>query len=115
MKRAFRLTRSSDYKRVRHTGKSFAHPLLVLIVAPAQDRLGLKIGITAGRSVGNAVERNRAKRRLRALLDGYLSFIQPGWDIIIIARQPIVTASFDSIRQALQIQLNRSGILKAFT
>jgi ribonuclease P protein component len=111
MKREFRLTRSLDYKRVRRTGKSFAHPLLVLILAPAQDKLGVKIGITTGRSVGKAVERNRAKRRLRALVDGYLSSIQPGWDIIIIARQPIVEAPFASVKQALEYQLKRSGLL----
>ena len=113
MKREFRLTRSLDYKRVRRTGKSFAHPLLVLVVAPAQDSLGLKIGITTGRSVGKAVDRNRAKRRLRALLDGYLSSIQPGWDIIIIARQPIVKAPFGLIQEVLELQFKRSGVLKA--
>jgi ribonuclease P protein component len=113
MKREFRLTRSLDYKRVRRTGRSFAHPLLVLLVAPAQDNLGLKIGITTGRSVGKAVDRNRAKRRLKALADNYLTTIQPGWDIIIIARQPVVNAPFESIRQALEMQLKRSRILKA--
>jgi len=113
MKREFRLTRSLDYKRVRRTGRSFAHPLLVLLVAPAQDKLGLKIGITTGRSVGKAVDRNRAKRRLKALADNYLPTIQPGWDIIIIARQPVVNAPFESIRQVLEVQLKRSGILKA--
>jgi ribonuclease P protein component len=112
MKHEFRLTRSLDYKRVRRTGKSYAHPLLVLILTPAQDKLGVKIGITTGRSVGNAVERNRAKRRLRALIDDYLSTIQPGWDIIIVARQPIVKAPFESIRQALELQFKRSGVLK---
>ena len=111
MKREFRLTRSSDYKRVRRTGKSFAHPLLVLIIAPTQDKLGVKIGITTGRSVGKAVDRNRAKRRLRALVGGYLSSIQPGWDIIIIARQPIVQAPFASVKQTLELQLKRSGLL----
>jgi ribonuclease P protein component len=113
MKREFRLTRSLDYKRVRRTGRSYAHPLLVLIIAPTQEKTGLKIGITTGRSVGKAVDRNRAKRCLRALSDNYLSSIQPGWDIIIIARQPIVEAPFGSIRQAFEMLLKRSGILKA--
>ena len=111
MKREFRLTRSLDYKRVRRTGRSYAHPLLVLIVAPAQEKPGVKVGITTGRSVGKAVDRNRAKRRLRALSDNYLSTIQPGWDIIMIARQPVVNAPFDSIRQALEVLFKRSGIL----
>ena len=115
MKREFRLTRSLDYKRVRRTGKSFAHPLLVLIIAPTRDKSGVKIGITTGRSVGKAVDRNRAKRRLRALADNYLSTIQLGWDIIIVARQAIVKAPFTSIQQAFEMQLKRSGILKAQT
>jgi ribonuclease P protein component len=108
MKRVFRLTRSLDYKRVRLTGKSFAHPLLVLIVAPAVDHHEVKIGITAGRSVGNAVERNRAKRRLRACVDEYLCTIQPGLDIIIIARKPLVSAPFEIVRESLALLLRRS-------
>ena len=113
MKRAFRLTRSLDYKRVRLTGKSFAHPLLVLIVAPHPDNHEVKIGITAGRSVGNAVDRNRAKRRLRACSDSYLCQIRPGWDIIIIARKPIVKAPFEKIQEALSQLLQRSRILES--
>ncbi len=112
MKRAFRLTRSLDYKRVRLTGKSFAHPLLVLIVAPAFDDQEVKLGITAGRSVGNAVNRNRAKRRLRACVDRYLCRIQPGWDIIVIARQPLITASFDTIQTVFEKLLQKSKVLK---
>ena len=112
MKRAFRLTRSLDYKRVRLTGKSFAHPLLVLIVAPALNDQQVKLGITAGRSVGNAVHRNRAKRRLKACADQYLCKIQPGWDIIVIARQPLVAASFDTIQTVFEKLLHKSKVLK---
>jgi ribonuclease P protein component len=112
MKRALRLTRSLDYKRVRLTGRSFAHPLLVLIVAPAIDHHEVKIGITAGRSVGNAVERNRAKRRLRACMDEYLCMIQPGWDIIVIARQPLVLAPFGTVQDSLCQLLRRSKVAK---
>ncbi|MCE1253064.1 MAG: ribonuclease P protein component [Anaerolineae bacterium] len=112
MKRSFRLTRSLDYKRVRLTGKSFAHPLLVLIVAPAPDQQEVKLGITAGRSVGNAVSRNRAKRRLRACADKYLCRIQAGWDIIVIARLPLVNAPFETIQTVFEQLLHKSKVLK---
>ena len=74
MKRNFRLTRSTDFKRVRNAGKSYAHPLLVLVVNPAAEN-SLKIGVTAGRSVGGAVQRNRAKRLLREAMRPYLTRI----------------------------------------
>jgi hypothetical protein len=58
VKRRFRLTRSTDFKRVRRIGRSYAHPLVVLIVASNEIQQA-RIGIVAGKTVGMAVERNR--------------------------------------------------------
>jgi len=110
VKREFRLRRSTDFKRVRRSGKSYAHPLLVLIVLASTDS-GVRVGVAAGRSVGSAVERNRAKRRLRACMDGLLPRLTPGWDIILLARKPIVSAKFDSIQAAVSELFNRAGLL----
>lgn len=96
--------------RVRRVGKSYAHPLLVLIVTPS----GLercRIGISAGRSVGGAVERNRAKRMLREAARQQLAALRPGYDIILLARQPIVTASLAEIETALGTLAARAGVL----
>ncbi len=110
MKRKFRLTRSTDFKRVRRLGKSYAHPLVVLIVTPNQTA-GVRIGVAAGRSVGGAVVRNRAKRRIRACVDGYLPKITPGWDLIFLARQPIREASYDQIQEGIDRLLKRTGLI----
>ena len=69
MQRKFRLTRSTDFKRVRRTGKSYAHPFVVLVVQ-ASEVPRVRVGVTAGRSVGGAVQRNRAKRLLREAFRG---------------------------------------------
>lgn len=118
MKRRFRLTRSVDFKRVRRLGKSYAHPLLVLVALPqeAMDEVvqGDRIGVTAGRSVGNAVKRNRAKRLIRAALQPYLSSILPGWDMVFIARQPLAEATFQQTQTALFSLLRRAHILKEY-
>ena len=71
-----------------------------------------RIGITAGVSVGNAVLRNRAKRRLRAAVQPYLPVLAPGWDLILIARKPITTARFDQIEACLQGLLYKAELLK---
>jgi ribonuclease P protein component len=112
MDRRYRLTNSSDFKRVRHTGQSFAHPLVLLIVSENQlDHA--RIGITAGRSVGNAVQRNRAKRRLREAFRSNLPDISPGWDIVAIARPALLNASWEKLQHVILTKLKQAGLIDA--
>ncbi len=110
MQRKFRLARSEDFKRVRRSGKSYAHPLVVLIVQ-THDQPRLKVGVTAGRTVGTAVYRNRAKRLLREAMRTLIPNIAPGLDLILIARPGLVSASLEETRQALLNLLQRAQIL----
>jgi len=109
LNRKFRLTRSIDFKRVKQSGKSFAHPLLILVRQPNPDGT-IQIGITAGKAVGNAVLRNRAKRRMRASLNSFLSNLQPGWDLVFLARKPISNATYLELLAAEKQLLNRAGL-----
>ena len=65
MQSKFRLTRSEDFKRVRRIGKSYAHPLVVLVVQASETSTHVRVGVAAGKTTGTAVHRNRAKRLLR--------------------------------------------------
>ncbi len=110
MKREFRLTRSTDFERVRQQGKSFPHPLVVLVAVPNQ--LGqVRVGIAAGRSVGGAVVRNRAKRLLRAGIDPMIPNLNPGWDLILLARRPLVDAGFWKTRDAIEAVLLKARLI----
>jgi ribonuclease P protein component len=111
VQRRFRLTKWTDFKRVRRTGKSYAHPLVVLVACVGEGE-ATHFGVTAGRSVGNAVQRNQAKRRLRAALQPYLGRALPGWDVVLIARAPLANASFAAVEAALAELLRRSRLLK---
>lgn len=77
-----------------------------------EEQPGVKIGVTAGRSVGGAVKRNRAKRRLRAILDEFVPRLQPGYNLIIMAREAINRAGYLELRAALWDVLNRARLLK---
>jgi ribonuclease P protein component len=110
VQRKFRLTRSEDFKRVRRSGKSYAHPLVVLIVQ-THDQPRLKVGVAAGRTVGTAVTRNRAKRLLREAIRPILPNIASGFDLILIARPGAVSATLEETRQALLTLLQRAQIL----
>ena len=110
MKRKFRLTRTTDFKRVRRFGKSYAHPLVVLITSPNQA-LMVHVGVTASRSVGGAVDRNRAKRRIRAAIEPLFPALRPGWDLIFLARKAILQADFKEIQAAFFSLLKSANLL----
>jgi len=109
MKRKFRLRRSTDFKRVRRLGKSYAHPFVVLIKHPNEEIFS-RFGVAAGRSIGGAVQRNKAKRRLREIIRHRHSDIQPGWDILLLARQAIEDASHEDLLEAIDQLISQAGI-----
>jgi ribonuclease P protein component len=110
VQRKFRLTRSEDFKRVRRSGKSYAHPLVVLIVQ-AHEQPRVKVGVAAGRTVGPAVIRNRAKRLLREAMRTLVPNIASNLDLILIARAGLGDATLEETRRALLNLLQRAKIL----
>jgi ribonuclease P protein component len=111
VKRSFRLTRSTEFKRVRRFGKSYAHPLFVLVALPSQMN-NFRLGIAASRAVGEAVKRNRAKRLIREALRNLIPEIDAGWNALVICRRPILDSSLPEIVRVLTQLLNKAGMLK---
>jgi ribonuclease P protein component len=95
---------------VRNQGKSFAHPLVVLVkLVSAENRP--RVGISTSRSVGNAVQRNRAKRLLRESIRPLIPMLAPGWDLVLIGRSRLVTSEFHDVQDAVDGLLRRAGLL----
>jgi len=96
---------------VRQTGKSFAHPLVVLVIKANESKDNLRVGVTAGKTTGSAVHRNRAKRLLREAMRPLLPNIASGFDLILIARPKLVTSTLTETRSALINLFQRANIL----
>jgi ribonuclease P protein component len=112
MQRRFRLHRSSDIQRVRRTGKSYAHPLVVLVAARNEEG-GRRVAVSISRSVGGAVERNFIRRRIRHVVRGFLPALSDGWDFLIIARPGARQAEFAELADAVRSLFSRAGVLNA--
>lgn len=112
MKRWFRLTRSTDIKRVRRNGRSYAHPLVVLVVEENPQLGNLSAGVIAGKAVGGAVRRNLIKRRIKAILDQDSHTIKQGWNLIFIARSQASEAKYAEIHMAIQDLLKRARLVE---
>ena len=97
---------------MRQTGVSHAHPLLVLCLLPNELSFS-RCGFTVSRRLGKAVERNRARRRMQEAVRLAWHLIEPGWDIVWVARPPLGSAEFPDIQDACIRLLRRSRVLRS--
>lgn len=81
------------------------------MVAAENQHEQVRVGVAAGKGVGNAVVRNRAKRLLRASVDMLLQDLMPGWDLVFFARRALPRAGFWKTRSAVEQVLNKAGLL----
>jgi ribonuclease P protein component len=102
--------RRTDFQQVWDDGKSWSHPLVILR-ARANGTEQCRFGVVAGKKVGKATVRNRAKRLMREALRARLTTIASGWDIIVIARSGAQDATFQDISTAIGGLLQRAKII----
>jgi ribonuclease P protein component len=103
------LSRPEDFAALQGEGTVRSHSLLV-VRARRTDLEVTRFGLSTGRKLGGAVIRNRVRRRLREALRVMAPSFQPGWDVLIIARPPVVAADYRTIAGALQNLLRRGGV-----
>lgn len=73
---------------------------------------GPKVGVVAGRRVGGAVVRNRAKRVMRAAIRPLLEKLGPNYDLLLVARPAMRDAKSTQVAEALERLLQKAQVLK---
>ena len=97
------LRRRSDFARVQRRGKRRVGPLFVLLATPGHG--GSRVGITVSKGIGNAVVRNRLRRRVQAILDRSAFGAAPHRDVVLIARPGAGEADFAAVAAELGMLL----------
>ena len=104
-----RLTRRAEFLRLASAGKKIAKHGFVLQAARDGEAEAVRVGYTATKKIGNAVIRNRAKRRLREaarlVLAGQL---MPGVELVLIARRETGEIAFSRLMQNLAKALDEA-------
>jgi ribonuclease P protein component len=110
--RPHRLRANRDFQRVKLGGKAFrGHCCLVLALATPDEptRVGI---ITSRRAVGGAVQRNRARRRLREIVRRrWLRIPEQGWAMVLIAQRAVLDAPHQDVADEVETLLGAAGIL----
>jgi ribonuclease P protein component len=90
-----RLRKRSEFVTLTKSGTRYVTPAFILQMFRRAPEGPFRFGVTASRKVGGAVERNRAKRRLRALIREVFPKIgRAGMDYVLIARDEVLQRDF---------------------
>ena len=93
------LKKNSDFHRLYTRGRSSANPLIV-VYCRKNGRDANRIGYTVSKKLGNAVVRNRIRRRLREIYRLNMHKLRKGFDIVVVARSKTVCARYSDIEEA---------------
>jgi ribonuclease P protein component len=102
VQRRSRLLRTTDFDGTLRSGRRAASEYLALFVSD-NDVGRPRVGLAVSRKLGNAVVRNRIKRRLRELVRPLVTQARGGRDVVIVARARAADAEFARLRQEIEM------------
>lgn len=104
------LNRNSDFRRLYARGRYYTNPALVTYVL--KNRAGIcRIGITCSKKIGNAVERNRSKRLIKAAFSNISENVDGNYDIVFVARVKTRSKKSTELSQIMYKQLELAGVI----
>lgn len=107
-----RLTRSQDFTAAMRGGRRAGRPLVVVHLRPGVDaaQMPARVGFVTSKAVGNAVVRNRVRRRLRHLVSARLASLPVGALMVVRALPAAASATSSQLGEDLDRALQRLGL-----
>lgn len=113
MQKYLTLNENTDFNRVYYRGKSSAKPALV--VYALKNRVGIcRVGITTSKKTGNAVERNRSRRIIRAACQSVFRNyeISGNYDFVFVSRNKTKYLKSTQVEKGMVECMKELGVIK---
>lgn len=111
MKKKYRIKKETEFREIMNERQSFANKHLVVYIKKREGSF-FRVGLSVGKKVGNAVERNRIKRFLRLALTEMGEEIDSNYDFILIARPAIISLSYEEVKKNIHHVLSLASVIK---
>ena len=99
MKHTVALKQNHEFRRLYSKGRNAASPYFA-VYCRKTGRPYSRLGLTTGVKLGNAVKRNRVRRRMRELYRTNESKLRPGYDIVMVARTRAIFARYSDLESS---------------
>ena len=106
-----RLTRASEYERVKRNGSVRKGELLMLSVVPVENSGCCRVGFVTSRRLGSAAVRNRVRRCLREIVRKHQHHLREGFWIVLVARKDAAIAGYRALEHEWLRLARRASIL----
>ena len=110
MKHTISLKQNHEFRRLYSKGKTAASPYMA-VYCRKNRRKESRLGLTTGAKLGNAVQRNRVRRRLREVYRTNEHRLLPGWDIVIVARVKSIYSRYGELERSFMALARRLELL----
>ena len=111
MEKIIKIKDNRTFRRAYSRGKTYVSPYFVIYIVKNRNE-GIRLGITTGKKLGNAVLRNRARRVITAAFRQFYSDLIGDFDIIIVARQRLLSIKSDKAADTMKKLFLLANILK---
>lgn len=109
LKKEVRINKGKEYKYIFKNGRKISGKYIIAFFK--ENNLSYnKFGIITSKKIGNAVTRNKAKRKIRAIIKNGMDNFKGGNDIVIVARMSIKEADYISIERDFNRILKKAGL-----
>ncbi len=106
-----KLKQNWEFRRAYNKGKAMVTPYFVLYACKGR-RDSVRLGITAGKKIGTAVKRNRAKRLITAAFSACAGNVISGYDFVAVARTRILETNSCVVADNMRKQLKKADLWK---
>jgi len=111
MGKVITLRRRKDFERLFSQGRRFNHKLLTTVVLVREDALPTRAAFIVGGKIGNAVRRNKLRRRLREVWRRLIDEIDRPADVAFVAHPPAATATYAQLSALIGDQVYEAGLI----